>query len=59
MDIVRYSDKYEAFLYHKDYGIKSLAFGVDSDTTTEKAFLSMVRSTISNDIADYITEYMQ
>lgn len=59
VDIVKYSDKFEAYIYHKYYGIKSLAVGVDADNTTEKAFLSMVRATIANDIADYITEYMQ
>ena len=58
VDIVRYSDKFEAYLYHKDFGIKSLAFGADTADTKEPAFLRLVRGTIEQDIADYITEYM-
>lgn len=61
VDITKHDNIFEAWLYHKDYGIKELVFGVDvSDVPTLEEFAEMVQGNLENenDIDGYIEDYM-
>lgn len=50
------TDNYrESYIYHKDYGIKSLMFGSED---YEHSFLEVVESNLDDYIASYIEEVM-
>lgn len=49
VDIQIYSDKYEAYIYHKDYGIKMFVVGFPANTTTKKEFIENVEYIIDKE----------
>lgn len=51
-------DTYEAWVYHKDYGVKMLMWGVPQDSTDYWGFKDMVASTLEENIEGYREEYM-
>ena len=62
VDIVEKSDIWEAWLYHTDYGVKEMMFGVaknDPDDTTE-GFIKLVFANLVKNpyIENYIDLYM-
>ena len=62
IDIVEKPDEFEAFLYHKGYGIKDLMFGSpkqqhDGEQTFEM-FLELVEANLTDYINIYREEYM-
>ena len=58
MDIVLGPESIEAWMFHKDYGVKVLMFGHDLDIT-HKHFLELVESSIEEDRQHYYEEYMK
>ena len=61
VDIVENANEYEAWLYHKDYGVKSLMFGSEKKQHNGKAdFCDMVEANLINQpyINNYMEEYM-
>lgn len=49
VDIQIYSDKYEAYIYHKDYGIKMFIFGISTKDRTKKEFIEDVEYIIDKE----------
>ena len=47
----------EAWLYHVDYGIKSLMFGIDVNEQSNGEFLELVKDNLLDYIADYEYRY--
>lgn len=61
VDIVETPTEYEAWLYHKDYGIKELMFGTNKTQHKDRAdFCEMVENNLVNQgyIGGYINEHM-
>jgi hypothetical protein len=58
LDITDNGKVYDAFLYHKQYGTKSLMFGCPKEQQSYDDFLEIVRCNILEYIPDYITEHM-
>ena len=58
IDIVKNGkeDTYEAWIYHRAYGIKSLMFGVPSETNTIEMFLVLVEGNAEDYIEIYAEE---
>ncbi len=59
IDIVK-DDKdgtYEAWIYHRAYGIKSMMFGVSSETNTIEMFLTLVEANAEEYLEIYAEEY--
>lgn len=55
VDAVKDGNVTEFYLYHKEYGVKSLIFGLcDVDEATE---VSIVEGINEEDFIDYLTEY--
>ena len=48
---------YEAWLYHNNYGIKTLMFGALEDSMG--VFLEMIDNNIADYIEDYIEDYIK
>ena len=59
IDIVVLNDSFQSWIYHKDYGVKTLMFGVDKRNTTYKDFCKMVETNFPEYQTDYVKEYMQ
>ena len=65
VDIVELSDEWEAWLYHKDYGVKMFMFGwlkhqepFDGPKDwTHKMFLELVDANVNDYIDDYEDEH--
>lgn len=57
IDIVEKSEEYEAFIYHKDYGIKLHMFGMPKSQQDYTAFLDIVEANAGDYIKDYKEEY--
>lgn len=58
IDIVK-NDKegtYEAWIYHRAYGVKSMMFGVLSETNTIEFFLAMVEANAEDHIKNHTEE---
>ena len=49
---------HRAYIYHENYGIKSLMFGCPASTTKHHDFFEMVVAGIEEYKEDYINEYM-
>ena len=49
---------HEAYIYHKDYGVKSLMFGCPVSETKHYQFFAMVLANLEEYKQDYIEEYM-
>lgn len=58
VEVVTGDENYEAWLWHKDYGIKSLMFGMPKSQQSYEEFLDTVEATIVMDITQYANEYM-
>ena len=62
VDIVELSDEWEAWLYHKDYGVKMLMFGFakkdqNNYPIPQEMFLELVDANVNDYIDDYEEEY--
>lgn len=57
VDIVTRDDEYEVWLYHQNYGVKSLMFGVSNLNTSYNDFLSMVIYNVEDYVLFYCNEY--
>lgn len=49
---------YTAFLYHRNYGIKEMMFGVYMKDTSLEDFIDDVRLNADDYIAQYVEDYM-
>ena len=49
---------WSAWIYHEDYGVKDLVFGVSSYYDTEEGFLEKVENVLPQHIGWYWKEYM-
>ena len=59
IDIVNNKSTYEAWLYHKDYGIKTLMFGVEAAYHDSLAdFIQTVEASADDYTAIYKEEYV-
>lgn len=56
--VTKGTETYEAWIYHTDYGIKTLMWGVPQDSTTYGEFKDMVASSVAENIEGYKEEYM-
>ena len=56
VDIVNNEETYEAWFYHKSYGIKSLMFGLSIDDITHEMFVKVVTANIRSYIKLYKEE---
>ncbi len=57
IEIVIDDEDYEAWLWHKDYGIKSLMFGCPKEQQDYDYFLELVEFSIPDYIEGYLEEY--
>ena len=57
IDVVTLKDTYEAWVYHKNYGVKSLMFGCPIEQQTYQFFLEMVEANADEYIEFYAEEY--
>ena len=55
VDITFDGETYGAWIYHKDYGIKDLMFGMPAKQQSFTAFISIVEA----NVADYIEDYAE
>ena len=58
VDIVTLKNTYEAWIYHKDYGIKELMCGMPKAQQTYRDFIKIVCRNIDNYKQGYEAEYM-
>lgn len=58
VDVTDKLEEYEAFIYHKDYGVKDLMFGVSKDQNTLDEFMEIVFYNLPKHIDTYKSEYM-
>ena len=58
VDIVTTPETYEAWIYHKDYGVKNLLFGTSTDTRFN-IFCDMIERNFEEYKQDYINDYME
>ena len=58
LDITDNGTVFESWLYHEDYGIKTMLFGVSKEETTQEEFERLVQANLPHYIADYIDDYM-
>lgn len=52
-------ERIEAYIYHADYGVKSLMFGESMRNTTPYEFIQLVKGAWKDYAEDYREEYMQ
>ena len=58
IDIVTTDEEYDAFLYHKKNGIKSMMFGGLKKQQSYKEFLELVEANVEDYIPNYAEDYM-
>ena len=58
VDVVTTSDTYEAWIYHKDYGIKELMFGMPKKQQSYEKFIEIVEWNVDDDIFAYMEQHM-
>lgn len=58
IDVVDTGVKYEAWVYHTDYGIKWFLFAVEKKSTNKDDFCRMVRNNMDEYIELYKHEYI-
>lgn len=58
LDIADGKDGYEAWLYHEDYGIKSMMFSIPFSKAGKKRFKEIVEQNIDEYISSYEEDYM-
>ena len=58
VEIVIGDENYEAWLWHKNYGIKASMFGMPKSQQSYEDFLETVEATIIEDIIAYAQDYM-
>lgn len=60
MDVITMpsNEMYEAWIYHKDYGIKSLMFGISQNDMTYEEFIETAYCNTDDYISFYEEEYM-
>ena len=56
--VTKGTETYEAWIYHRDYGVKTLMWGVPQDSTSYDEFKDMVASSVEDNIEGYKEEYM-
>lgn len=56
IDIVETDECYEAWLYAKDYGLKTLMFGVPVDQDSKEGFIQIVQSNAKEYLSIYYDE---
>ena len=59
VDIVTTPEEYKAYLYNKEYCIKSLIFGVPKKQQRYQTFLQMVELSVDEHIQYYIEDYFE
>ena len=59
MDIVITENNYEGWIYHKDYGVKKLMFGLPKSQQTYDEALEIFSYNVDEYIESYIEEYMK
>lgn len=59
VDILENDTKYEAWIYHEKYGIKSLMFGMPKEQQPLSDFLEIVDGSMEEYIDEYTNDYMQ
>lgn len=52
------NDDFEAWIQHKDYGIKSLMFGMPAQQQSTQDFMKIVENSIDEYVEYYANEYM-
>lgn len=59
IDIVTKTNEYyyEAWIYHNQYGIKDLMFGIPTENQTYEEFLEIVFNNLDEYITDYVDEH--
>lgn len=57
LDITTGCKEYNAWLYHKDYGIKSHIYGMFKCDIEYNEFLDLLENTINDDIDLYVDNY--
>lgn len=50
---------YSAWIYHKDYGVKDLMFGIDDPNGGDKGFIDLVESSADEYIKTYEFYHMK
>lgn len=58
VDIVVTESEHEAWIYHKDYGIKSMMWGGLNSSETIEDFKALVEANVPEYAEDYMSEYM-
>lgn len=58
VEIEETATDYNAFLYHKEYAIKSLMFGMPKEQQSKKCFMQLVEYNAPDYISIYISEFM-
>lgn len=57
IDIVTSCKEYNAWLYHKSYGIKEHIYGMQKQDITYDDFLDLIENTIDEDIKFFVADY--
>lgn len=57
VEIIERKECFEAYLWHEQYGIKNMMFGVSKDTSIEK-FIELVEANIEEYIIYYREEFV-
>lgn len=55
IEVVQEGNLFEAWIYHKDYGIKALMFGAED---TKENFMQLVETGLDEEMEYYEEEYM-
>lgn len=58
IEILKDEDMIEIFLYHKQYGIKSLMFGLNKTFENELNLYNIIANNIEEEIAMYAEKFM-
>lgn len=59
IDIIEQDNRFEAYLYHKSYGIKSFMYGLLKSDADKAAFIENVECNFNEYKEMYKSEYMQ
>lgn len=59
MDFVHTDGTYEGWIYHRDYGVKDLIFGLPMTQSTRSEALDLLQYNLENGIESYRKQYMQ
>lgn len=59
LEVIETKSMFEAWIYHAEYGIKSLMFGLMKEDTTYNDFIETATANLMEYITDYIEQYFE